>query len=313
MIRRPVRLYKPLGVWTYHQQNSGRLTAGVAQQAAGTLLGHATVSQLASGTNPPDGTQFTSSAFNLNPYQITSGNLINTTGVVPSTDRIHLKNVITDFQMTNNSNAACSVTLYWVKSVKNHTDLPTQEWSDALVAEQLYQSTATQAVQSSTTYGPGTIGVPTIASWGQTPASLRAWRMQFKILRSKTYYLALGATQRVSYVVRVNTTYDKTIASDSVAKTSGFPGSTVWLLAIVRGAPVDIVAAAGPNPDAGTRVTTAPNEIMWTASAKYTFTSLGAQRIDYKRSSLGFPQLFDTSVKLQEMGPEGVDLDITNA
>ncbi|AKV62286.1 putative capsid protein [Scythevirus monetis] len=232
----PVKGMKSLGRWVYTQQNNGRIVAGLGLQGAGVLLGHNTISQLVVDTAVPNGTQFKDDVFAMNPYQANTGSGIFGSILAPSQDRIMCRSVRTKFMMANTSNAPCVVVLYWVLSKKAHQGNPFDRWTSFLSETALGQSTATQPNQSDSSTGPGTTGVPTFAVYGQEPTTVRSWRNTFKLLRRKEYHMSFGAVQCINYSVAVNKMFDKTVATQHNTLTStGYPGGTVWLCAVVRG------------------------------------------------------------------------------
>lgn len=308
----PVKGMKSLGRWVYTQQNNGRIVAGLGLQGAGVLLGHNTISQLVVDTAVPNGTQFKDDVFAMNPYQANTGSGIFGSILAPSQDRIMCRSVRTKFMMANTSNAPCVVVLYWVLSKKAHQGNPFDRWTSFLSETALGQSTATQPNQSDSSTGPGTTGVPTFAVYGQEPTTVRSWRNTFKLLRRKEYHMSFGAVQCINYSVAVNKMFDKTVANQHNTLTStGYPGGTVWLCAVVRGTPVDIsVVSTGADTPS---VSTSNNEITWTGSVEYTYTGTPATRLDVNRVTQGFPSLFGSLVETEIMGPNATPVDVVNA
>lgn len=301
---------KSLGRWIYVQQNNGRVTAGQGQQGAQAILGHNTISQLMTDTAVPNGLQFKDDIFAMNPYAANTGSGIFSQVAAPNQDIIHCRTVRTKFMMTNASSAPAVVVLYWVLSKKAHQGTPFDRWTSYLNDTALGQSAATQPVQSDSALGPGAVGVPSFAVYGQEPVAVKAWRDNFKVVARREYHMGFGACQKVDYTVAMNKTYQRTIASQhNSLGSNGYPGKTLWLCMVVRGTPVDISLITTGADTAS--VTTSNNEITWVGSVEYTYTGTPATRLDVNRVLQGFPSS-GANVETEIMGPNAVPVDVVN-
>lgn len=284
------KLYKPLGRWTYTQQNTKICTSGRGQQGVATVVGHLTIPQFLSNVarpTLPTGVQFTTNIFSLNPFQTNTGSSVLSSVAQPTEDKVHCHKVYTDFQMANGSSEPAQVVLYWLLALKDAASDPDTEWNNTLTDYALGQSASTQAAYDGGTRVTtgGTTGYPTYATYGETPTMCPSFRKQYKILKVKNYLLSSGSVEKVTYCVNVNRTFDKAaLRRQNNLSSVAFPGATVYLMMIVRGSPVAVQSSGGTTDT----VTTGSCEILTTINHTYTFSSLGGSRLAYNRADADF-------------------------
>nr|WAE43035.1 MAG: capsid protein [Cressdnaviricota sp.] len=292
-LRRPQQLYKPLGRFRYIQQNYGNVQAGFGQQGVKTIAGHMTISQLITSSSAPVGyNQFNTAAFALNPYQTNTGSSVLSSVVAPPEDRIHIHSTFVDLQLSNMSASAAHVELYWVTPKKGLGAEPDVEWNRVCSTyETLGQSAAGQASDASGVQTQATVGYPTYGLYGETPTAHKGWNQMYKVLRKMSIPLSSGATKKIIYKINHNKTFVKSVVTEqNVVSVIAQPFSTVYCMMIVRGVPVlDDNGGTQGNP------TTSNAAIAWTTVSRYTFSTLGAARLDYNRAMPQFYALTGSS------------------
>lgn len=304
-ISRVKKLFKPLGRFTYIQQNAGLVSSNTGVQAYGTILGHATISQLIADNTSPSGIQFNKNAFSLNPYQTNTGSNFLGSVTQPLQDRIHLHNVFCDLQLANQTSAPCHVELYWVMPTKASSVAPDTAWYNiAGTAEALGQAAAANTVDTGAVINLATPGAPNAGSYGETPQAHRGWRSMFKVIKKKSFPLASGGTHKVIYNINFNKTYDRfDTTTQNTAGSVHYQYGTVYVMIIVRGTPImDTSAPAGGTGGVGGTPTTSQCEIAWTASHRYKFSTLGASRLDVSRITPQFIYNTGAAANIKTMG-----------
>jgi len=272
---------KTLATFEYVQQNYDEFHPGLGQQGVKMVAAHNTLSQLiVSSGSGPGYDQFNAAAFDLNPNQTNTGSGVFGTVTRPLQDRIICKHLTVDFQFSNASNAPCVVILYWLLSLKPQPTAPDSTWINLLTQRAMGIGSAGNASQSGGTITPGTAGAATYNLYGESPTSLPEFRKNYRILCERSYPMPSGHVQHVPYRVNFNKMYDKALASQySAAGNVAYPGGTVYLMALVRGSPVQTQKSDGTD----VAITTSNNTILFTSVSRYSYSTPTSRPNDINR------------------------------
>jgi len=300
------KLYKSLGTWTYLQQNSGQVAQSAGFQAHADVIqvldSQAFLGTIAAASDVTN-SNIRNNLFDLNPYQNTTGGTV--IGVVtPVQDRVHVKTITFEIQLYNATTEELSVFLYFVRNKKvmgintggaGAMPTPDNSWADLLLKRNLGQPAAVQATEAGVVYTPGSAGSLSPVHYGTSPAAIAEWRSIWKLLRVRRIEMAAGAGHRLQVTLSVNKTFDRATLSEQYGNaipTNNYftiPGTTFSIMMIARGAPAKVETSGAASGINDAIVTPAATEVLYTVTAKYHMTSLGAQRLSYDRIMPQFP------------------------
>jgi len=195
-----------------------------------------TISQfLASTGNGYESGQAFYELFSMNPNQNTTGGVLFPPVTDPANDRIAIKNVNIDMQLTNFTSAAVTVDLYFLQAKVHTTETPTEVWRSLLVREQMGTSDIGIPVASTGTRNDDA-GAMIPEYFGASPEQVPAWSKFFKIMKKRVIQLAGGATQKVGVTVVVNHVFAKEEISElNIDAVEIMAKETVICMAIARG------------------------------------------------------------------------------
>lgn len=261
------------GNWKILDQGSSSMGSLEGLQGVSTLFEVANYSQLAvsSGTAYTTQTQAYVNLFDANPYQYTTGGLLNNFSLVAvNDDRVVLKNVVCKLEMANFSNVPLTMDLYWIKTKKNVTTTyyPEVVWNDVLTTQALGKPVAVPRV------GAGiTAGYENYKIIGTKPESCPAFNKLFKILKKSKYELAPGSNLCFDITLIYNKLVDKQfLAEQSSATLIG--GYTFIPMVVMRG-------SVGKDNTTGS-TTIAPTELGYVYTREYTVFSPSPNRLQQK-------------------------------
>lgn len=297
---------KQLGMFKYTQSNYGLTINTHGMQQAFNVVSHGTREQLLGATlSPgvrPNYDQFHETAFAFNPYQAPtgssdqSGNVVVPSGITAlglvgtgtsrkyDEDRIHLRSVYGEHIFSNQSSVACSLTLYWILNKKDNNAEPIGFMNDLLTKQSGYQAGATIPGASNTAGTPGEDNVT--MNWpGVGFTHERNFFNHYKILRVRTITLAGGATHKLNFKIRYNTTFSRLNLLARPSSVIGFAGQTVHCIGIMKTMPVI------GNPLGTKCATFGQTTLAWTTVDHYDWCTLTANRQYFNRYFSNVPNL----------------------
>jgi hypothetical protein len=234
--------------------------------------------------------------FDLNPFQKTTGGNVIGAGQVPSTDRIHIKNVDMDLQIQNVDRCATNLELIVLQVKKDWNESPfemaTTIWNQAMAWKQLGQGAAVEPIDAGHV---GTIGYGNAYVYGTSPFSEKYFNRYLKCKWRKSFTLDAGNTMKFLFKIKMNKTFRHDVAlkgeSDNMYHTKG----DLHFFLISRPVPLSVIRKVEPYDILS--VTTGPTNIVWTSTQHYDITSLGPLSVEYDRLAPGFVTGFgDTTV-----------------
>lgn len=282
-------LYKHLGRWSFLYQNTGTVTNTQGYQVATDLAFHGHASQQYTSTT--GGTaqllpyQWRDGPFSLNPYQDVTGGAVITASARPNPDRVFIESCSAETQITNFSDVAVEIMVYYAMPRRSTSASCTTQWQNVMTARALGQSASTQP---SSAAGTMVTGYPSVSTYGQKPEFESTLTRLWMILKKRRIILNAGATHKLNYKIHFNKILDKTYIDQQVASGNVLiPGISLVPFMIVKPAPVviregtDVVGS-----DVGVTIGTA--KIGWVYSHRYIFKAVGASRLSYNRAEAQF-------------------------
>lgn len=282
-------IFKHLGRWSFLYQNTGTLTNTQGFQAVADMAfhGHAS-SQYTSTTG---GTaqllpyQWRDGPFSLNPYQDVTGGAVITAATRPSPDRVFIETCSAETQITNFSDVAVEIMVYYAIPRRSTSASCSTQWQNVMTARALGQAASTQPTSAAATM---VTGYPSVSTFGQKPEFEATLMSLWRILKKRRIILNAGATHKLNYKIYFNKILDKTYIDQQVAAGNVLiPGLSVVPFVIMKPAPVvvregtDVIGS-----DVGVTIGTA--KIGWVYSHRYIFKALGASRLSYNRAEAQF-------------------------
>lgn len=188
------------------------------------------------------------SYFYMNPYVIPNGIAKfapYVDGETPQMDRIGLSYVSHDFFFTNAQSSGSVVTLYAfiAKRDLNYDPLDLAGQLDSRYALGANFARGPDAGSLTTNFRAGYEGVDNIDAFnvpGSTPFNLPAFKQNYKLLGTKHFTLAAGASKRIHVTTQYNQMFAKEAcqqANDS-GNHQSLKGKTVWFVCKIEGVPV---------------------------------------------------------------------------
>lgn len=293
----PKRLYKPLGDWQYTNQCSGYLNAGPGKQLYSGLFSVATnlhmVSTLDGGPAPNHQSLWAvpDQMFDLNPFQKTTGSGVISAGLVPQSDKLHVKTVDLDIQILNEDKVATHVELICFKMKQDFTasgDPFKNIWEAAMLKKSLGQSLEVQPTKTS---GSTTVGYPKPEVYGSSPFAEKMFNKYAKAIWRKSLVLDAGHNEKMLIRLHINRTFRHDFCSQKANQGIYWVKGDIFFALIGRPSPLAIVTGASGTLST---VTTAPSNIAWTSTQHYNITSLGPTSVEYDRAYANFVTGYDT-------------------
>lgn len=285
VLHKPRKIYKPLGTWTYYQQQYGSLQNVEGEQVGQLITAHWSTDQfvLNSGTSA-NVIQFGTSIYAMNPYQAITNSTIYGATASPLDDIVHCKSVVSDLQITNLSTLATQVVLYWfVNKIDTQTNVY-PEWNNCMVSQGLSQGLVAQPTAFSGAGSTPGLGYPDQSVYGTTPMASHAFRKQYRVLKKVEFMLDGAATEKIKYRIGLNKTVVRRIMDLLNGSSTHFArGISVQLMMIIRPTPV-MVQENGT--DVGVTIGTA--KVGYTINSKYTFTTMPGPRTSVNRAMESF-------------------------
>jgi len=191
-------------------------------------------------------TDYGSNLFEMIPPYQTQGNFyqIGYPATVSNNRRLYVNDITSQLSVTNHSNIACHVEIYWVAPVKNQIDDPVTAWNKAIILERAGQQTqmTNQAAVAGTTVLSGySVGL----GYGLYDMNPRMTKHFKKLWNIKKYnHLKLGPGQIEDIVTHIKYGKSYSQAVDDQETSEFITGSTLVPMVIVKGQPV-ILKTAG--------------------------------------------------------------------
>lgn len=203
--------------------------------------------------------------------------------------RIYIKNLTYEVEVSNMSNTAADIVMYFVtpKKTTNASWQGNLQATGAILDMITYnnQNGALTAVNTTNINGLTTLaqyGHPTINTVGFSPFQLPAFRQAYKGLLKKEVNLASGAVHKFEIKIKVDKVVD-TAWINSLAS-EGIPKVSIQGFFVYKGSPVVVKNSVGgvPATQENTSVTTSAIEIAWTCVKKIkgNFLSIGPRAVD---------------------------------
>lgn len=317
----PQKLYKKLGKWDYRWSIRGS-TQNVeteGQQYAVDVIAYMTQAWSIGAVNSARSNQYglQSNIFDLNPYQVNTGGTVIGSILKPTSDYVHVHDIMSDYLITNFSQVAAWVEVRWFMAKTNVNNSPVEQWYSACSDKQLGQ--ASEAPQASTSGDTATAGAPTVilasptlggngirTHYGMSPTAERQFNMYYKTLQKCSFALQGGDTRKIALKIEVNKTMSKSFALAATQKY--LKNGTIFCTIIVRPSTALVQDTSG-----FIEPTTAQVSVAWVVNNKVNLSSLGGQRLEYNR---GFTTNTVTTVPahtvLNEVIVNDADAQITN-
>lgn len=285
VLRKPQKLYKPLGDFQYLDNFQKCLTNGEGYQGITTMKAlFASTSFVNANGNRAEELLLAQTPFDLNPFETTTGGGVIGSVVKPAPDYIHCKSVHGMFMVKNGSNIAMSIQLVWYQCKKNTNLSPYDMWVYAVQQKQLGQSAAGAVTQTSG--ATNTAGYTGVTQYGQSPHAEKTFNLYWKRLKHFDFDLQGGGTRKFNYSLFVNKTFSKAQQQQHVNVGNTYvQGQTIVPMIIMRPTPVTISDTAGPK-----EATIAATEIIMVESHQYRWTAMASGRLEYDRIFPGIIQ-----------------------
>lgn len=295
VVRRPKKLYKKKGTFSYYQQYASTLsTNSEGKQGVYFMGAWVTYDQFATTpASPDDRYQFKTNIYDLDPYNVWTNTAAYGTqaSTINYANRVHWKHSIGSMQVANLSNVAAECTIFWVKNNVTTSSDPATCWLNEIASEGL---AAPAAVQRPSLAGTATQGYPNANIYGTTPTYSTSFRKNFKILKKVTFSLGAGENKSLTIRLDINKTYDREFfAHQTVGGSTYMANHTVSAFIIVRPQLVHQTSGVG----SASYVTTGISEIAWNFTFKHTFSVLDSHRYD---AGLAYPDMITGGVNTSE-------------
>jgi len=146
--------------------------------------------------------------FSMNYSDTTTGSDRFNAALHPANDRIGLKSVVINMQMTNFSTAACTVDCYFLQSKTDQTKAPDATWAAGLISERLGSSDIINpSAANIVRFDSG--GNMTINVLNSQPYTVPEFNQFWKTLAKRTIQFAGGATEKLDVDLIFNTVFAK--------------------------------------------------------------------------------------------------------
>lgn len=163
------------------------------------------------------------------------------------------------------------------------SDLTMQSLPEA--TKRLGQSAPT--IQTSTAFPNAAGGYTTKEQYGQSPFSERTFNKLWKSLKRVSFDLQPGGTRKFLYKIHVNKTFSRAEQEQYLTQGTSFVANqTIIPMIITRPGMATVQDAAGDP----TEVTIAQASVATIITNHFTWTSLGAARLEYDRTFQGIVQ-----------------------
>lgn len=283
-IRACPRHLRKARTWKYNVVNSAEGINFEGQQGYNIFGTHGSLDQLYNTSSAPG----INSAFDFNPFDQDPNRNVTGGGIVadaynPTSSMILFKTVTSNMQVSNFSTCPCTVTAYLIMNKQNLNDTPTNVWLQAITELAMGQSASTQPI---TYAGIGTqvAGYPARTTYGNSPFSYNLFHRYYRKLKTYTFELGAGSTERISYTVQVNKVLSEAwLKEQNTVGTQGLAGVTMYWLLIWRPVPVELYEAG----NAKSVTTTGMAKIAVVHNTQYTFTSAGQTKTALNRQAVG--------------------------
>lgn len=286
ILNSPKPLYMPLGKWKLLNQTNGTVVTSEGLQSVTEVLFLNTQKQMIGDAIPllatPELYELKNNVFDMNPYQNIIGGGTVASQERPKSDQIYIHNIHCCLEIVSASNANQTLDIYLFTPKQFSENGPKTSWINALDYEDLENAAAANPI----TYVDATsAGAPTILNYGNSPMGTKHFRKKWRCLSHKTVYLQPGGVHKHWIKVKVNKVINKGLLLDNAsnAQNMNYPNLTVCGMIVARGQPV----IAKPNAEFKA-TTTAKCEFGWICTQHWTFSSLGASRVEYSRANLHY-------------------------
>lgn len=293
-LRKPKKLYKATGTYSFYSQFGGPvLTNPEGQQGVAWLGSWCTYDQIAvSNAAPNELYQFKDCAFDLNPYNVWTNTATYGAGsnALKVSDRVHWKHSIGDIQICNLSNVACDATVYFFLNKVTTANAIHANMSTIFNSEGL---NAVTSVQRPSVAGTATLGFPLLNQYGISPVMSPQFRKSYKLLKKCTFGLGSGENKLLNVKFDINKTFDKQFFNVMQNTDSYIANHTISAVLIWRPQVVHQTSGVG----AGDYITTGQCELGVVEHFKHVFTSLSPNRYD---TGMAYPDVITGGAKASE-------------
>lgn len=184
------------------------------------------------------------SMYDLNPYAgVTGSAIIAPTGVSGDADSFFLDNINGKLILTNCTNGATDLDVYWYLCKMDSNDGPTASWTNYVSSEGQGQGPNVQAAL--TTTANATAGRYTPFTSGARPGFSKGFKRLYRCLKKQDIILQGGDTKEINFTIH----YKKLIRKKWIQErpSASLANLTVGVMLIQRGAPVAISEAPPTN------------------------------------------------------------------
>lgn len=303
VLRKPMKLYKSLGKYTYTHVARGITNSTAGNQFAGDL-NPLLDTQMFMKQTPESPTvvfpaySFPQSLYEINPYRgVTGSQLITAGAYVDQNDRVYLESIRGSYQFVNLSNISCTMQLYLMVCKKSTMEAPTTLWGNILSQEQGTLPVAQQVAYNTTGFAAGTgnaVGSANdITIYGESPWRHKQFHEYWNCRKRFNIILEPGQSKKIWVTVRVNKVYDKnvlnhafynpTAAGGAVQNASVNATAVPWqfmpgmvqTMILQRGQLVG-AASGGVGATFSDDVTISDSKIGWMSEMQYTVKAMPA-------------------------------------
>nr|WAE42680.1 MAG: capsid protein [Cressdnaviricota sp.] len=285
-LRKPHKLSKKLGRWSYENQVTASINNLFGQQGVTDLFFWNGFQQYYVDNTGAAAASYQSdiSFFEMNPWRLTTGDVSGALaeGIKPSNDRVYLKRVSGEVSFVNSGSLPCELQLFWVEAKKPANQGPTTHWTDALTQQGFGQATAVQASDAGGSVTAGVPGQAKIVHYGQSPLNNKDFRSFYKVLKIQNLAMASQAIFKIKFDFETNQLVDSqrlAAINEDLGSVALMPG-TIVLMAVVKGVPCKTTTHE--------IVTVSESEVCATMYSKYSLISVGQTAADVKRTNPQF-------------------------
>lgn len=191
------------GQVVYTQSYEGIYNGAAGSQSVSTLFSVGSIEQWLTSTGPTyTSAQSAVAFFSLNPNEYTTGSPAYTGGVIQKDERLCLKYVSAEVELTNAEAIPVEVDLYWCVAKKNTIDNALSSWNDGLNYQR--NSYSVYGTGGPGIQGAGTTGYPQAQIVGEKPYDSKLFRDFWKIVRHDNCIIAGNGNERINVGIDYN-------------------------------------------------------------------------------------------------------------